>query len=312
MITLLTAPPGNGKSSKFINMIKADIADGKTVYTCGLPEIDLAVIPVTKKLMTKWFETDVDITHLIDQAKLISEKIESGSDIYDVDEDDITIIPLKYFPPNSVIYGDECQFYFGKLGTIVPMHVFMLSVHRHFGIDFKLATQHPRMVHDYVKSFVSIHLNIRKDWTGRKLDEWGTVQERPDSSASIASAVQKKYFIDKSTFKHYHSASAHIAQKYSIPMKFYIFLLVFVLGSVQTYRVVTRMDEKFDPNEALVAQQQSQLTNTIKGLKDAKKQILDRVAYCVQGATVCTCNTVDFEVLQVSQLDCKQRLTNGI
>lgn len=310
MIRLLTAPPGNGKTSHMINVIKESIEQGKTVYTCGIPELDLAVIPVTKQLIVNWYEAEQDVTHLIDLAKTIQQKIETGGDIYDVAADDITTVPLKYFPPNSVIIVDECQFVFGKLGTAIPMHILMLSVHRHFGIDFYLSTQHPRMIHDYAKSFVSIHYSIRKKWNGQKIDEFSTVQEKPDSEASIKNAVTKKYKLDKTTFKHYRSSSFHIKQKYSVPIAYYLFIAVFVAAAVQTYRVVNRVDNRYT-KDGLDEQLHAKAKTEKERLKANHEKVSSGIKFCLQTDLYCTCYSSDNKVIRTKPKTCDRFMSDG-
>jgi zona occludens toxin len=234
MITLLTGQPGNGKTSWIINQIKKDIEAGRVVYTVGIPKLDLACITLPRSAILSWHERD----------------IKEGS----YDDDGEPIYLLRNIQEGSKIYVDEAQKSFAPSGTNVPEHINYLSEHRHHGLDFVFITQFPALVHTTVRALVTTHFHIRLTWSGRRIFEWPDWQNDPKSTTSMQCAVSKRYKIDKSTFKHYESASIHTKVKHTIPVKAFFFLVVLIITPFLVYQSVHRVLAKTDPNQKIQQQ----------------------------------------------------------
>ena len=65
MITVLSGQPGNGKTSWVINEIKRELEKGRVIYTCGIPKIDLPVIPISRGQLVSWSEREI-LPHELD------------------------------------------------------------------------------------------------------------------------------------------------------------------------------------------------------------------------------------------------------
>lgn len=229
MITVLSGQPGNGKTSWVINEIKRELEKGRVIYTCGIPKIDLPVIPISRGQLVSWSEREI-LPH-------------------ELDDDGEPIYRLTQFKEGSLFIVDEAQKTFAPCGSKVPDHISYLSEHRHHGLDFIMITQSPTFLNSYVDENTSKHLHIRSTWRGRKIYEWPEVQSNPTSSTSLTNAAVKPYKIDPSTFQHYESASLHTKIKHTVPLRAWFFGFILVLLPVLIYYSFTRIYTKTQPKE---------------------------------------------------------------
>lgn len=157
MLYLVTGVPGSGKTLYMISsLIKRDDLKNRPLYLEGIPEVDETIIP--------------------------HKKIPDGHSVEDW---------FEWIEPGAILVVDEAQNHFRKLNSNanLPRHITELEVHRHYGIDIFLLTQHPRLLHVNVKSFVENHVHISKTQLGtRRIWEWQGCGN-PDSHASRNDAL---------------------------------------------------------------------------------------------------------------------------
>lgn len=65
--------------------------------------------------------------------------------------------------PGDLIPIDEAQFVAprGTLGRKPPVWIQKLEVHRHYGVDFLIVTQHPQLIDTTIRALVGLHRHIR-------------------------------------------------------------------------------------------------------------------------------------------------------
>lgn len=262
MITLLTGQPGNGKTSKIINEIRKDLAEGRTVYTVGIPKLKLPVIELTRSQVQLWhLRTEVlqdeksfivdnfSPSSMLQYKNFIKSKdiVFSDDFINATDREKEGVYVLNNIVEGAKIYVDEAQKGFEPSGTKIPEHISYLSEHRHHGLDFVFITQYPFLVHQTIRALVTIHWHIRNTWKGRKIHEFPEWQEKPQSQQSLSLAISSKYDIDKTTFNEYESASIHTKVEHKKPFFLYLILISFIAVPLLAYFSVTRIYAKTQP-----------------------------------------------------------------
>lgn len=112
--------------------------------------------------------------------------------------------------PGDLIVIDEAQFVMprGTLGRKPPYWLQAMEIHRHYGVDFLLITQHPQLIDTTVRALVGLHRHVR------------AVMGSPVCMVYVwdhASNPERYTTANKTTFirraAHYalfHSAAAHV------------------------------------------------------------------------------------------------------
>lgn len=118
--------------------------------------------------------------------------------------------------PGDVIFLDECQrlFPLAAAGRKLPRFISRLARHRHYGIDFGLVTQHPNLIHSFVRGLVGKHRHVRRLF-GRgaaMIYEWDHATN-PDK---LTGAAKKVWRYDKAAYSLYKSAEAHTKQSFAL------------------------------------------------------------------------------------------------
>lgn len=251
MITILTGQPGNGKTSKIINVIREAHLQGRIVYTVGIPKLLLPTIQISREKLKTWHER-TEITNTEKQAYKITGKFDPLADFNryctePANSGEPTYL-LDNFVEGSLIIVDEAHKGFEPTSSnSVPDYVAYLSEHRHHGLDFLFVSQDPSFLHDKVHKQAIRHWHIRKEWLGRKIYEWSEAQMQPKSPASKLTGVSKRYTVDPTTFDLYESASIHTVVKHKTPLMFYFAVFVLIAVPIACYLVYNRMHDKFIP-----------------------------------------------------------------
>ena len=91
-----------------------------------------------------------------------------------------------------------------------------LTLHRHHGVDFVLATQKPAYLHSFVRGLVGLHIDLlRKFGVAASVKfEWDEVQVDP--SKNQKKAVMTLWKFPTSDYKFYKSAELHTVKSVSI------------------------------------------------------------------------------------------------
>lgn len=339
MITVLTGQPGNGKTSKIIQVIREANEQGRLVYTVGIPKLLLPTIQVTRAQIMKWQErTEITVAEkdayritrpfnpLADFNRMATEPALDGEPTYLLDN----------FVEGSLIVVDEAQKGFQPTSSNkVPEWVSYLSEHRHHAMDFMFISQHPNYLHDNVTGQASRHWHIRNEWMGRKIYEWPEVQSTPASMASRLSGVKKPYKLDPTTYDLYESASGHTVLKHKVPPMAYLALFMVIALPTGAYAVYNRLQQRLHPEPktavipnapvstvqkeppiALVAVPLS-AAEPIKTAVYENVQIVSnqydwsQIAACMASTTKCTCYGDSAETLVVPENVCRSAASSG-
>lgn len=125
----------------------------------------------------------------------------------------------KWFKPHFLIVVDEVQRIWPvKMLAASIEAVSRLQTHRHYGLDFWLVSQSPKLVHVDVKAMIGRHVHLVAKWSGRKQYEWPEVR---DNINARTDAVERPYTLPKEVFKMYSSAEVHTKQDKRVPLSLY-------------------------------------------------------------------------------------------
>ena len=156
-----------------------------------------------------------------------------------------------FLPYGSLVVIDEAQRLFPTRSAAakVPPYIEALARHRHNGLDIVFITQHPSFLDSFVRRLVQRHMHISIKPVGRKLYEWNECMDQPESSQSIARAIEVNFTLPKEAFGMYKSAEIHTKPKRRLPKSliFLIFFLPALLG--YGWYTYTRMSAKFMQQE---------------------------------------------------------------
>ena len=112
--------------------------------------------------------------------------------------------------PGDLIVIDEAQFVMprGTLGRKPPYWIQALEIHRHYGVDFLLITQHPQLIDTTVRALVGLHRHIRPVM-GSGLCMVYTWDHA--SNPERYNLANKSQFLRRSShYRLFHSAAAHV------------------------------------------------------------------------------------------------------
>lgn len=143
----------------------------------------------------------------------------------------------KELPVGAIVVVDEAQKLFPARRQGEPAQwVRDLSEHRHHGIDFVLATQHPSLLDNYVRTLVDRHTHHVRKFGGHTVDryEWPDCCGSPTSKTERKRALRSKWRFPKKLFSLYKSAEAHTIKR-RVPWKVYAMWIMFAvvaLGAV--------------------------------------------------------------------------------
>jgi zona occludens toxin len=117
-----------------------------------------------------------------------------------------------------------------------------LQTHRHYGLDFWLVSQSPKLIHTDVKTMVGRHIHLVSKWSGRKEYEWPEIQENIQSRGD---AVVRPYSLPKHVFKFYKSAEVHTKQEKRRPISFYATIISLIIAVFAVGMVGLRLKARF-------------------------------------------------------------------
>lgn len=214
-ITVITGVPGTGKTASAVAMMME--LDGKRpIFSMGIRDLKIPhqmVPPVAE-----WTE------------------------LRPLPEDPTISMPFFTFPPNSVVFIDECQTIYRPRpnGSKVPDFVAANETHRHTGVDFVLMTQHPSLIDAHVRKFVARHIHIRQTPMGRYKHEWTELGD-VDSKVSRELSRKDRFTPPKKVFSLYKSAELHTKIKIRWPWYIYVFIFAVLLLAGSAYYASRRI-----------------------------------------------------------------------
>jgi len=145
--------------------------------------------------------------------------------------------------PGDLIVIDEAQFVMprGSLGRKPPYWLQAFEIHRHYGVDFLIITQHPQLIDTTVRALVGLHRHVR------------SVMGSPMCMVYVwdhASNPERYNLANKTTFlrraKHYrlfHSSAAHVKPPTTGRSIIYIVPVLLIGG----FLMLNNFKKRFDP-----------------------------------------------------------------
>jgi len=134
------------------------------------------------------------------------------------------------FPDNSVIVIDEAHRYSPKSTNKEGFTSFVsfLKIHRHYGFDFIFITQSQKDLNIDIRNLVENHFRVNRPFGTQKSFVNHYLGAETSENKQPVKQSSKPFVLDKRFFEVYKSASIH-NYKSSIPKKYYVFILFFVL-----------------------------------------------------------------------------------
>jgi zona occludens toxin len=226
MLYLITGGPGNGKTAYIVEQLRVAREAERPLYVLGIPELKIPYL---------------DVPPLGEWTKAVPLK------------EDPSIIEHKFnFPDGAVIVVDECQKLFRPrpTGSKVPPWIAAFETHRHSGLDFYLASQHPGLIDSNLRALVNVHRHIDANWAGRRIFEWSRAAN-PTSRSELAEATKKTYILPEKAFPLYKSSSLHVKTKRTKPKQLWVaivcVLALVVVGVVLYKRIMARVASEPQP-----------------------------------------------------------------
>lgn len=282
-ITLVTATPGSGKTLWMIQEIFKLLRDGRMVYS-NIDGINISgVLPAPED----W----------------------------------------RDLPNKSVVIYDEAQEHpaFDKDATITDRSKVSyykdiadgLQIHRHFGFDIYLITQHPTLLKGSVLGYVSRHIWLKRIFGTKKVSVFQFGEAQTNFSKTVRSQAENKYTWTFPThlYKFYKSASDHTIKSY-FPMKYWVvaaLILIFLpyLSYDKFNNVLERKQEQKQSIDAVTTDQNSSSTVDTKQSSVDQIQLdmqheLARPALIVATDTYCYAKNAYGELLDITTAQCLQ------
>jgi len=194
VITLLTAPPGNGKTLYLVTKLvkefhqEVDNGDGtktevpRPVYYFNIPELALPWLKIDNP--REW----------------------------------------QKLPAGAIVVVDEAQHVWPKrpAGAKVPDDIAAMTTHRHQGIDFVLITQSPKLIDSYVCELVGRHLALFRalGWHRATLYRWDEYMADWRTRSARRDALKSNFRFPKDGYKLYKSSELH-THKPTVPLIFW-------------------------------------------------------------------------------------------
>ncbi|MBN9203849.1 zonular occludens toxin domain-containing protein [Methylibium petroleiphilum] len=153
--------------------------------------------------------------------------------------------------PGDLIVIDEAQFVMprGTLGRKPPYWLQAMEIHRHYGVDFLIITQHPQLIDTTVRALVGLHRHVRSVMGSPvcMVYTW----DHASNPERFTNATKTQFIRRKSHYKLFHSAAAHVKPPTSGRSIMYV---VPLLGSFLAYKAWAFYDGKQAPAVAAAVQ----------------------------------------------------------
>lgn len=154
--------------------------------------------------------------------------------------------------PGDLIMIDEAQFVMprGTLGRKPPYWLQAMEIHRHYGVDFLIVTQHPQLIDTTVRALVGLHRHVRSVMGSPvcMVYTW----DHASNPERFTASTKSQFIRRKAHYKLFHSAAAHIKPPSSGRSIMYI---VPLLGSFLAYKAWAFYDGKQAPTVAAAGHQ---------------------------------------------------------
>lgn len=112
--------------------------------------------------------------------------------------------------PGDLIVIDEAQFVMprGTLGKKPPYWLQAMEIHRHYGVDFLIITQHPQLIDTTVRALVGLHRHVRSVMGSAVCMVY--VWDHASNPERYGMANKTQFIRRAKHYKLFHSAAAHV------------------------------------------------------------------------------------------------------
>ncbi|RQU95117.1 zonular occludens toxin domain-containing protein [Burkholderia sp. LMG 13014] len=197
-ITLVTGVPGSGKTLWSVWSLLKEIKAGRRIVVNGIKNLAID---------------------------------------HEIWDDDMVREWYKHCQPNDVIVIDEVQRIWPPVSASVKASedIEKLHVHRHFGVDIVVITQHPSRMNKTIRDLVGRHVHVRRLFGGHRamLYEWDHAH---NPNSGLRDAVKTVWGYPKKVFELYTSAELHTKPKAVIPKAVFIIPIGLLAFGVLAYR----------------------------------------------------------------------------
>lgn len=138
--------------------------------------------------------------------------------------------------PGDLIAVDEVQYIVprGAVGRKPPPYISLLEVHRHYGIDFLLATQHPQLLDTTIRNLVGMHRHIRAVMASPLCMVY--VWDHASNPERFTLATKSKFLRRARHYRLFKSAAAHVKPPSAGRGVLLLIPLLLVVAGVLAYR----------------------------------------------------------------------------
>jgi len=185
MIELITGTPGAGKTTYAVaTRLAAEVKRTVPIEpeTCAKLGLDVGTVIQRRLVVAGIRGLSIEherLPHLLTRDASSSAEVEKWNALLPGSEGDpvhqrLPGEPVRDVPailqnwwlwcrPGDLIVVDEAQFVMprGTLGRKPPYWLQAMEVHRHYGVDFLLITQHPQLIDTTVRALVGLHRHVR-------------------------------------------------------------------------------------------------------------------------------------------------------
>lgn len=218
-ITIFTGKPGAGKTAQLVaELVRLREADqGRIIYQYGIAGLKEGIAEeLTIEQLRQWWE----------------------------------------LPPGSIVAIDEAQeeHLMPKDTGVPPRWVQRLSKHRHYGFDFLVITQDPRMISAFVRRLADKHVHTERKFKSSVIARyvWSGCQDDPKSRTARKEAIQEIGTLPAKVFDLYKSSQMH-TMKREIPRKVYLLVACVVLAIVSVAMIPVMLKRMRNDNLAAIA-----------------------------------------------------------
>ncbi len=150
----------------------------------------------------------------------------------------------------SVLIVDEAQDIWPSTSRALTPALEAFPKHRHLGVDIELITQHPSMLHSYLRRVSSEHIHYERAFGSGLVTTYhcGTGSIDPDKPADKKRCDKKTGRLPKQVWDLYHSADEH-THKLQIPRAVYFLGVAVIIAIAAWWLFWGRITDKVDQSE---------------------------------------------------------------
>jgi len=232
MIILITGTPGSGKTLYTVAELLNKQFKGRPLFVNGIPQLLIEHEVISDEDVELWFKGGKPVPQPLTLDEATGEYVAAP--------------PLPAFDvKNAVFCIDEVQRIARtrSASAPVPEWIKQLEVHRHFGCDFIIITQHPQQMDAHIRRLVGRHLHVRRTWALRAavVYEWDST----NNLSGFRNAQSKIWRYPKDAFKLYKSSELHTKAGGRVPFVVWVLLAAVLAFPFVGYNTLTRMLHKF-------------------------------------------------------------------